>query len=1484
MSEKKSTNIDFPVVAIGASAGGLDAIQQLFDHLPSDSGNAYVIIQHLSPDFKSLMPELLGKHTPMEIFTAEDDLEIKPNCIYLNQRNKNLTIVGKKLKLLEKEPKNNLNLPIDIFFHALGSQAKEKAIGIILSGTGTDGSRGIKTIKEAGGIILVQDPNSAQFDGMPNSAIATNLTDFVVNLEEMAQLVVKVSSRSSLSPFNPFQLHSDDLVLSKILELVHKFSGIDFLKYKKNTLIRRIEKRMNINSIDLLTDYYVLLNSNPKEKEMLKQDFLIGVTSFFRDHEAWQLLNVEVFPTITSSKSNNETIRIWVAGCSTGEEAYSVAIALDNYIRKNSLGLDFKIFATDIDSNALAVASAGAYKVNIVHELEKYYLENYFVKTGDKLTIIKRIREKIVFSNHDIIKDPPFIRMDLISCRNLLIYLDNAIQKKVMANFHFSLNKYAFLFLGNSESLGGVSNHFRVIDAKWKIFQNVSEAKQSPTYIAEQEYKTSSFLKKTRPNQEENYFSFHKTKERPEDQFNAYLSSKFSPAAIFIDLNFKILFIKGDAGLKLIHSEGVYQNNLLKVLPTQLSLVVRSAIRKLQKDGKDILMQDVPYERDGSKNTVDLFFHKPIDQDNLSHCFLIYFGIDKIYENNNLQIFKNYAFDSINKERLEDLEEELTKTKSELQNVVEELETSNEELQSSNEELMASNEELQSTNEELQSVNEELYTVNTELQEKNKELAVLNDDINNLLDNSDIGTLFLDLELKIRKYTPALRKFFSLELTDLGRPISSFASEFSEELGKFIISQSKQILESLATVEKELSDSFGNYTLVRILPFITKSKKIDGVIINFININEIKRKEELLKTIKHELEIAQNIAQLGSWTLDVKTNEVFWSKSLYQIFQIHSTDNPPTFETHHKLFTEESWNILSPSIENTIKTGVKYEHELQIIKATGEPGWIWVTGQGEKDDKGNVIKLRGIAQEITTRKNLSLALENSTKFANKINELSPVGVHIYTIEKTNSLYQNNKAEDLLGAHKKGNNHNEFNFITNIHPDDLSKVKEYIKKLPSVKTSQSIEYRIIDGPNSFKWIYSIDAIFEYNSSGKAFSAIGVIIDITDKKKTEHELQLAMEEALKANKYKNLFLANMSHEIRTPINGILGFSKLLTDPNLTKNDRARYSDIIINNSRQLLHLVNDIIDVAKLEVGEIKIKLNPTSIEALMNNIYETFSEQLTLKNKSNLKLVKTFSPKLEGKYFLTDQIRLTQILSNLIGNSIKFSEQGIIEFGVNISNHVGTFYVRDQGIGIPKEQLNKIYERFYQINNDDSSRIPEGTGLGLSIVEGLLNLLGGTIEVYSEEGQGTEFRFQIPLRETKERPETFKVIDLEKRKKIENAKILIAEDVQENIEYFKAIFLNTNYEVQYAKSGKECLDIYLKEPDFNLILMDVRMPDMDGVTAAREIWKISQDQKIIVQTAFAMSEDETKYKSLGFTDYISKPFTKAEVLEVIEKNI
>lgn len=951
---------DFYIVGIGASAGGLDAIQKLFDHIPSNTGIAFVIIQHLSPDFKSLMPELLAKHTSMSIFTADDQLEVYPNSIYLMHRNKNLVIKGNKLHLLEKAPKHSLNLPIDIFFQSLGEEYKEKSIGIILSGTGTDGSRGIKTIKESGGVILVQDPLSAQFNGMPNAAIASGLAEFIAEPEAMATVLQQIPNLDLAAELSNNQ--SNDEIFSNILDEIKIYVGIDFKQYKKNTLIRRIEKRMSLNNINALLNYYQLLKASVSEIELLKQDFLIGVTNFFRDKEAFDELKRTVIPALFANRLPTDIIRVWVVACSTGEEVYSIAILLDEYIQENQLKNDFKIFATDVDQYALQAASAGKFNVGVASEIDKMYLDTYFIKNVDSIQIIKRVRDKIVFSNHNILKDTPFIRMDLVSCRNLLIYLKASSQQKVLSNFLFSLQRDGYLFLGSSESINESADEFKAISQRWRIFKNISKFKHTPNFESPS-LLTKELLTKS-PKE-----LVYKISENADLAYLKFLTKKYSPSCIFFDKGFNILYIKGDAGKYLKFPEGMFQSNLLKMLGDGLGLLLQTMVSEIQESDKAILIKDSLVFKDQSPLSFNLYLQKVNEADGFKDTYLIHFE-DTVIEIEKEIEFSKVQVSELNELKIKELEKSLIQNKNQLQFLVEELETNNEELQASNEELMASNEELQSTNEELQSVNEELYTVNFELQDKNRELNLLYNDVNNLFDSTDVGTLFLDSELKIRKFTPSLQKHFELNEQDIGRSISNFAAKFKEDVRLKMIKDAGLALEKMSTIEDEFKNDYNQYYIRRVSPFITIDKKVDGVVITFVDVTNLKNLYNTLeakeKLIEKESLYNKSIIENNSFYViktDLAGNYTYFNQYFSDMFGVEFQD----------MIGKSSLSLIMPEdhtscIQTVEKCLTEPDKIFWVTLRKPSPAGV-ITSQWEfkvlKDDQGNPNEILCLGHEIT---------------------------------------------------------------------------------------------------------------------------------------------------------------------------------------------------------------------------------------------------------------------------------------------------------------------------------------------------------------------------------------------------------------------------------------------------------------------------------------------------------------------------------------
>ncbi|MCD6010219.1 MAG: chemotaxis protein [Flavipsychrobacter sp.] len=842
--EQKKTNLtitteeSFYIVAIGASAGGLDAIQELFNNMPGNTGFGFVLIQHLSPDHKSLLREILAKHTSMQLFEAEDGMKVNPNCIYIIPSKKTMTIKDCMLVLKDKDVNRLPNNAIDVFFESLAADYGGKAAGIILSGTGTDGSRGIEAIKSKGGLIIVQDPMTAAFDGMPNSAIQTGCTDLILPPEMMGEdLIEYLADKPFLKAFNTLN-KQEEVILNNILELILKETGHDFSQYKQTTLNRRLAKKMFEKGFSSIGEYYTHLLNTPSETHELVKEFLINVTKFFRDNEAFEIISKKTFPSIFEHKKPGDEVKFWVVACSTGEEAYSLAILLHEYLEDTrQINFNIKIFASDIDQDALNIAVKGCYSGDFVKDLTENRLARYFTKEGDMYHVIPTIRKMVVFAKHDVIKDPPFSKIDLLSCRNMLIYMNHNLQKSILRKLHFALHEDGFLFLGPSESPAILIDYFKEIDRKWKLYKCIFKTK---TYEYDRYFTpVPDGIIKSGVNRAKNALN-----SLPEI-FKETLLEEYNFTGILIDKDLQVKQAIGNFRNFLRLPEGNFNLNIQKLLHADLSIAVSMAARKAIKDNERVTIKNVKITEGDRQRMVNVVVKPYTEQKEYMQPFL-FVVIEEILHDVVKPTIVVPAGSISSSTRISELEQELREVRENLQAIIEEVESANEEMQTSNEEIISTNEELQSTNEELQSLNEELHTVNAELQLKIKELIELNDDMNNYFENSDIGQILIDKNLLIRKFSPAATRQINLIPSDIGRSIADFSTNFKRT---DFLKDVKTVMGTGKALEKELPMTNQKTFLMRINPYVRQDKTLDGVVVNFIDITDLKRLTSIIEAV-----------------------------------------------------------------------------------------------------------------------------------------------------------------------------------------------------------------------------------------------------------------------------------------------------------------------------------------------------------------------------------------------------------------------------------------------------------------------------------------------------------------------------------------------------------------------------------------------------------------------------------------------------------
>jgi two-component system CheB/CheR fusion protein len=849
-AKSAATPAGFPIVGIGASAGGLAAIEEFFAAMPAgDSlGMALVLVQHLDPDHKSLLLDLVRRYTQIEVAWAEDGMEVQPGCAYVMPPNKDMALVDGHLLLLDPEAPRGQRLPIDHFFRSLAADQHERAVCVVLSGTGSDGTLGLRAVKGEGGMAIVQTPESAGYDGMPRSAITTDLVDYVLAPAEMPEQLIDYVSRAFghapqaarvTAPDGP------DLLLG-VLRLLRERSGHDFTHYKTNTLRRRVERRMAVTRIERMEDYLALLKRDTLETETLFRELLIGVTNFFRDAPAFEALATEALPELVAARASGEPVRVWVPGCSTGEEAYSIAMLLMEQTDGTERNVGPQVFATDIDAEAIERARAGVYPDSISADVSPERLARFFVQDGGTYRVAKRVRDCLVFAKQDVTRDPPFSRVDLISCRNLLIYMDADLQLRLMPLFHYALNPDGYLFLGSSETVGDADDMFAPVDRKWKLFQ------RRGTITPKQRLLTATMqlpgadigrrVDRVQP----------PLRLRVRDLAEKTLLDKHVPACAVINAEGDVLYIHGRTGRYLEPPAGEPSGSIHKMAREGLRLELTAGVRRVLAQKESVRYERLRVRTNGGTSLVNLTIEPMSGPDAVKGVLLVLFedvlGADDAVNATSTEPIAD------RERRIADLDRELSAKEEYLRTTVEELETSNEEMQSTNEEL-------ETSREELQSINEELVTVNSELQQTIEELSRANNDMNNMLAGTGIGTLFVDLQLRIQRFTPTVVAIMNLIPTDVGRPLGDITPRLVGDTD--VVYAATAVLDTLTTTETLVETGDGCVYVMRAQPYRTLENVIEGAVLTFVDVTEQRRMQARLD------ELAAAAAEAGEFAQSV---------------------------------------------------------------------------------------------------------------------------------------------------------------------------------------------------------------------------------------------------------------------------------------------------------------------------------------------------------------------------------------------------------------------------------------------------------------------------------------------------------------------------------------------------------------------------------------------------------------------------------------
>jgi two-component system CheB/CheR fusion protein len=1106
----------FPIVGIGASAGGLAAFEAFFSGMPADiePGMAFVLVQHLAPDHKSILTELIRRYTRMQVFEVEDGMVVNINCAYIIPPGHDMAFLNGSLQLLAPAEPRGQRLPIDFFFRSLAQDQYERAIGIVLSGTGSDGTAGVRAIKDEGGMVMAQNIASTEFDGMPYSALSTGLVDFELPPAEMApQLIAYVKHAfGTLPKSHRISKPIIENVMKKIFILVRAQTGHDFSQYKPSTIHRRIDRRMAVQQIEDIEAYLKYLQQTPAEIEALFRDLLIGVTNFFRDPDVFQLLEEQVIPQLFKRKSPGSTLRVWTTGCSTGEEAYSLAILMVEHIESLKQNFTVQVFATDINSNAIGTARMGVYPVSIANDMSAERLARFFTleADGSAYRIHKSIRDLLVFSEQDVIKDPPFSKLDFISCRNLLIYMGPVLQKKIIPLFHYALNLNGWLFLGSSEGIGEYERLFSVVDRKAKVYQR-KEYFQGQQRIGLGRFLPSPLDLDYEPVQSTPISKSVVSPGRSlRDTTVQALLNQVIAAGVLVNNKGDVLYLHGRTGMFLEPAQGEAGiSNILKMARQGLHRELTTALHRAVAKKETVFFAGLKVKTNGHFTSTDLTvlpvttgpgatLEVPLFLVILEEAPTVALAlpVPELIVDEGATLPDAEMRIAALKAELSAKEEYLQSTNEELESSSEELKSSNEEMQSVNEELQSTNEELETSKEELQSVNEELATVNTELQTKVTDLSQANNDMNNLLAGTGIGTVFVDHQLRIMRYTPAASSIINLILSDVGRPVAHIVSNLVGYSS--LVEDVQAVLETLLTKSVAVQTIDGKYYTMRIQPYRTLDNVIEGAVISFIDTTDMVQVEKELDRSRAGLRQIIDLIPESLWIKDGNGKYLLVNEAHAKLYSM--TVEALTGKQQTAIHSDQAEAIQTLLDENSVlKTGAPALIPEETDAVSDDIPRIYKTTQipfqSSETDQQAIL---GISTDITESKHATDELRLSNARMEQVFEASPIGMALVTLE--GMFFQVNQAFcTMLGRSESLILAENFKAITD--PEDIAQELHLASDLVEGKSEfYQMDKRYIHQDGHPIWT-QLNVSLVRDDQGEALHFVAQIQDISERKQTE-----------------------------------------------------------------------------------------------------------------------------------------------------------------------------------------------------------------------------------------------------------------------------------------------------------------------------------------------------------------------------------------------
>jgi two-component system, chemotaxis family, CheB/CheR fusion protein len=1501
-----------PLVGLGGSAGAIPALQTFFRGMPVDSGESFVVVIHLAPEHESTLSEILQRCTAMPVVQVNGNVRVEPNTVYVIPPGKLIRTLDGSVTIVDEphDSRGHRVMKVDHFFRTLADTHGPHAAAIVLSGADGDGAIGIKRIKERGGLTVAQDPEEAEHGGMPRSAIATGMVDWVLPvadvgerllqyfaLEKQLKLPAEVPPPHTMPPV----AGAEESALRDVLAFLRTRTGRDFACYKRATVVRRIARRMQVNGTEDVPAYLDCLRTRQGEAGALLQDLLISVTNFFRDPDCFASLD-EQLGELFKHKGPNDVVRVWVAACATGEEAYSVAMLLSDRARELPSPPMLQIFATDLDDQAIKAARDGRYPTTIEADVSEERLRRYFNRDAHGYRIRRELREIVLFAQHDLLKDSPFSRLDLICCRNLLIYLNREAQQRVFEIFHFALLPHGRLFLGASESVDDVSALFRVLDKKHRIYMQRPAAVTALALPAGASTLAVTFATEPHPPLPVIPVSAFQQaaatgrglkplagRGTTWGELHFKLLEALAPPSILVDAEHDIVHLSSSAGRFLQYSGGEPSKNLLRAIHPSLRIEVSAALYQAGQTRATAEVLVNPVELGGESRAIAIRVSPVSDLG--TELFMVMLSdrpLETAEERQTETRPERVAADPVARHldrELERLKAHLRNTVDEYEASVEELKASNEELQAMNEELRSATEELETSREELQSINEELTTVNQELKGKVDELSHANSDIHNLMDATAIATVFLDRELRITRYTPSAVSLFNLIAGDVGRPLSDLATRLDYPQ---LSMDAQQVLERLVPIEREVGLPDGKWFLSRLLPYRTMDDHIAGVVASFIDITQRKQAEEV------RLWLSAVVASSSDAIISSSMDQTIlsWNTGAERMFGYSADEaigQPITMLSPGGREAEQADLIRQLADGRTVSN-----HQTVGRRKDGTEIDVALSISPIRDADDRTIGATSIARDITQQKLAAEALRSSEERLRMLVE-NAIEFAIFSTDMERRITTwNTGAQRLLGYSEAEVLGQPADII--FTPEDCAAGAPEQEMQAALKEGRASDDREHQRKDGSRFWASGSMMPMRDGQGRAVGFVKILRDQTSARNTQQVLersQTDLMQALQENETartelqvadvaKDRFLAVLSHELRNPLASIDSAAALLLNQDLPAGDRDAAAEVVERQAAAMKALLDDLLDVSRLKLGRLELQRETVTLSDVVMAALET-TRPLLQAARHTLKVdLPDYAIKLQA-----DPLRLSQVLSNLLTNAIKYTRPGgAIRLSASLEGDDAVLSVSDNGIGIEPGQIERMFDMFTQAQSVANHNYA-GLGIGLALVRNIVEVHGGRIVASSAgPGKGSEFRVVLPGARAAE-PRA----DADRNASVPAAPaypansrgtILIADDNVDAGWGIAKLLEIAGFQTLLVKGGQDALEEARRsKPDVGII--DIGMPDLSGHEVAREIRKTAWGRQMVLIAATGWGQEADDHEALkaGFDAHMTKPVDLRKLGDVVD---